>query len=149
MAENNYLSDTAMNWLLEDHNPGVRYLALRDLLELRPDDPELVIARGCAHQQWPIAVLLDQMKPEGYWSEPGPGYSPKYFSTVWSLILLGQLGASVEMDARNPLSCQYFLDHALTDVWQMKLERHCHHSRVLRTAPAMRFALGKYSCSSV
>ena len=39
--------------------PGVRYLALRDLLDLAPDDPELAAARRAAHRAGPIAAILD------------------------------------------------------------------------------------------
>jgi hypothetical protein len=55
------------------------------------------------------------MHPEGYWVEPGPGYRPKYSSTVWAVIMLAQLGASVHIDERIRQACIYLLDHALTD----------------------------------
>jgi hypothetical protein len=54
------------------------------------------------------------MEEAGYWVEPGPGYNPKYRSTVWAIILLAQLGATVEEDARIALACHYLLDQALT-----------------------------------
>ena len=53
------------------------------------------------------------MAPEGYWVEPGPGYNPKYRSTVWAISLLAQLGARIEQDARIGRACAYLLDHAL------------------------------------
>jgi len=101
-------------WLLSPDSPGVRYLALRDLLDLPPDDPELLAAQKTAHKLGPIATILDKMHPDGYWSEPGPGYNPKYFSTVWSLILLSQLGASAALDERIRRACAYILDQGLT-----------------------------------
>ena len=100
-------------WLLEPNDPGVRYLALRDLLDRSADDPELSAARRLAHAAGPIATVLDAMVPEGYWVEPGPGYNPKYRSTVWSLILLAQLGARIEEDERIGRACAYLLEHAL------------------------------------
>jgi hypothetical protein len=39
-----------LNWLLEEDNPGVRYLALRELLELPETDQELIESREKAHQ---------------------------------------------------------------------------------------------------
>jgi hypothetical protein len=54
------------------------------------------------------------MEEEGYWKRPGTGYGPKYKSTVWALILLAQLGASVKEDKRIKLACKYYLDQALT-----------------------------------
>ncbi len=53
------------------------------------------------------------MSKEGYWAKEGPGYNPKYRSTVWALIMLAQLGASAKQDERIALACSYFLDHAL------------------------------------
>jgi hypothetical protein len=105
--------ENVLNWLLEPCDPGVRYLALRDLLDRPDDDSELKSARRAAHEQGPIAHVLKNMHAEGYWAKAGPGYSPKYRSTVWSLILLGQLGASVHEDTRIATACAYLLDHAL------------------------------------
>ena len=104
----------SLSWLLEPESPGVRYLALRDLVGLSPDDSELRAARKAAHQSGPIATVLSKMDTSGFWCEPGPGYNPKYRSTVWSLILLAQLGASIHEDARIATACAYLLDHAFT-----------------------------------
>ena len=96
MAWQDQLKGDSLAWLLEPDDPGVRYLALRDLLDRPADDAELLAAQQAAHVQGPIATILDAMAPEGYWVEPGPGYNPKYRSTVWSITLLAQLGASVD-----------------------------------------------------
>jgi hypothetical protein len=114
MSWQDQLKGNPLPWLLEPESPGVRYLALRDLLELPQDDPELATARRAAHQQGPIAAILAQMDQAGYWVEPGPGYNPKYRSTVWSVIMLAQLGAAVAEDPRIASACAYLLDHALT-----------------------------------
>src|SRR3990170_3898142 len=103
-----------LSWLLEQEDPGVRYLALRDLVKLPPEEPELCAAREKAHFQGPIADLLQAMDEQGFWVEPGPGYYPKYRGTVWSLVTLAQLGASVAVDERIKAACAYLLDHTLT-----------------------------------
>jgi hypothetical protein len=103
-----------LNWLLEKNNPGVRYLALRDLADCPADSPELITARSDAYKDGPIATILKNQQVDGYWVESGPGYNPKYTSTVWSIILLAQLGASALDDARIQRACDYLLDHALT-----------------------------------
>jgi len=113
------LKGDALTWLIESDNPGVRYLALRDLCDLPPDAPELLAAREAAHFQGPIATVLAEMHPDGYWAEPGPGYNPKYFSTVWALILLAQLGAVASLDERIQRATAYFLDHGLTQFGQI------------------------------
>ncbi len=110
------LSQETIHWLTEENNPGVRYLALRDLQET--PQPELDNAAEAAHKDGPIATVLEHMEPEGYWGEPGPGYLPKYTSTVWSVILLGQLGASIQADPRIVKACEYVINNTLTEYGQ-------------------------------
>lgn len=121
MGWQDQLNGDPLSWLLEERDPGVRYLAMRDLLDLSADDGDLISARETAHRQGPIAVILDEMDPEGYWVKPGAGYAPKYHGTVWSLIMLAQLGASAETDARISQGCGYLLEHALTEYGQFSI----------------------------
>lgn len=102
-----------VDWLLEPDDIGVRYLALRDLVDA--DAKELATAKKQAHDEGPIAQVLANMENEGYWGKPGAGYNPKYTGTVWSVILLAQLGASSEIDNRIATACSYVLDHTLTE----------------------------------
>ena len=115
MSWKDQLRADPLPWLLDGAEPGPRYLALRDLMDCSPGDSNVVEARRLAHTQGPIAALLSRMAPEGYWAKPGPGYRPKYTSTVWSVITLAQLGASIEVDPRIERACTYVLDHALRD----------------------------------
>jgi hypothetical protein len=101
-------------WLLEKKDPGVRYVALRDLANIPINSPELITARSEAYSEGQIGTVLKLMSPGGYWQKPGAGYNPKYFSGVWSLILLSQLGASVNDDQRIRHACEYYLNHAYT-----------------------------------
>lgn len=107
------MENKAVDWLLEADAPGIRYLALRDLVSA--DTKTLSAARKQAHTEGPIALVLANMQKEGYWEEPGAGYYPKYTGTVWSVILLAQLGASIEMDNRISTACSYLLNHNLTE----------------------------------
>lgn len=113
MAWQDQLNADSVSWLISSSSPGVRYLALRDIADLPSEHPDLIAARVAAHQSGPIATVLDQMTEQGYWSKPGPGYNPKYFSTVWSIILLAQLGAHMEQDPRIARACAYIIDQAL------------------------------------
>ena len=106
--------DSTLEWLLDPASPGVRYLALRDLVGLPANDRELLAAQKAAHTQGPIAAILAEMHKDGYWSKPGPGYNPKYYSAVWSLVMLAQLGASAAMDERITRACDYLLKKGLT-----------------------------------
>jgi hypothetical protein len=113
MSWKQHLKADPLPWLLEESEPGVRYLALRDILRLPESDPQMIKARQAAHQQGPIALILAEMHPDGYWIEPGPGYNPKYRSSVWSLILLASLGANIKEDARIRKAINYYLEQAL------------------------------------
>ena len=115
MSWQNQLNGDSLSWVLEEDSPGVRYLAMRDLLDMAQDQPELQAARTEAHTDGPIATILDEMEKDGFWARPGPGYNPKYRSSVWSLILLAQLGASVSEDERIAQACEYMLANGLTD----------------------------------
>lgn len=105
--------NNVLDWLLEKNDLGIRYLALRDLLNATPDDADFREARKQAHSIGSIAAIMDKMEASGFWAKPGPGYTPKYYSTVWSVILLAQLGADAALDERIALACDYLLDHAL------------------------------------
>ena len=108
------LNDDPMPWLLEDDagNPGVRYLALTQLLDKPSDDAEVLDARRAVMSTRPVPIILEAQEPEGYWEEPGPGYRPKYRSIVWSVSMLAQLGADGS-DPRIQKACEYLLEHAI------------------------------------
>jgi len=88
------LKANPLPWLLEPDpaNLGIRYFARRDLLGRPADDPEVEAAQAEVMKTGPVPVILDAQATEGYWVKPGPGYSPKYQSTLWSLLFLAQLG---------------------------------------------------------
>jgi hypothetical protein len=118
MSWQEQLKGYPIDWLLEQGDPGPRYLALRDLMDLAADDGDLILAQETAHRQGPISVILDAMEEPGFWVKAGPGYNPKYFSTVWSLILLSQLGASMHLDKRIERACHYMMENGLTEFGQ-------------------------------
>lgn len=99
------------DWLLEGDDPGVRYLALRDIVEA--GEKEVKAARRKAHREGPIAIILDNMNPEGWWINPRHVYVPKMQGTSWSIISLAQMGGSIEEDKRIATACSFLLDHAL------------------------------------
>ena len=116
------LKDDPTPWLLEPvlstvegsdlANPGVRYFALRDLLDRPEDDPEVRQARAAIMTTGPIPAILEAQYPDGYWVKPGSGYSPKYRGTVWQIILLAELGANPS-DERVRRGCEYLLNHSI------------------------------------
>ena len=120
MPWQNQLRGDSLSWLLEADSPGVRYLAVRDLVD-DVTEAELSTAREAAYRDGPIPTILENMSTEGYWAKEGPGYNPKYRSTVWALIMLAQLGASTQQDERIARACSYLLDHALTEGGQFSM----------------------------
>lgn len=102
-------------WLLEPQDAAVRAVTLRDLLDVPANDADLLKAEASAVENGPVASLLNEMLPDGYWVVEGPGYLPKYRSTVWSFITLAQLGAKTHWDQRIVMAGKYILDHTLCE----------------------------------
>lgn len=67
------LNDDPRPWLLDTANPAVRHLALRQLCDRRPDDPDVRTARSAAMAVDPIASMLAAQDPGGWWGAPGSG----------------------------------------------------------------------------
>ncbi len=86
------MSERVVNWLLDEANPSVRYFTLRDILDKREDDPQVLVARRLIQESEVVKKILRKQNPEGYWMEPADPYHPKYRSSYWTIMLLGQLG---------------------------------------------------------
>lgn len=110
-----HLKSDSVPWLIEqdEDNPGPRFFALRDVLDLESEHPDVVNAQRAVMESGPVPKILDAQHPDGYWVEPGPGYYPKYRGTVWQIIFLDQLGADGR-DNRVRTGCDYILEHART-----------------------------------
>jgi len=113
------LNGNPIDWLLNSSIPEIRDMALGDLLDVPLNDPRRRTARQEAISSGNTGLVLSHMEPEGYWVKPGPGYGPKYKSTVWAVTLLGQLGAKVTDDPRIHTACLYVLDNAMAEHGQM------------------------------
>lgn len=107
-----------IDWLLQDTSPEIQYLTHTEILNVSPDDPSLKRLQQQTYQKGVIAEILAHMQPEGYWEKAGPGYLPKYRSTVWSILLLAQLGAKTQYDSRIKTACDYLCQNALTSQGQ-------------------------------
>ena len=101
-------------WLLEPDpaNPGVRYFTLRDLLGELETTREVRAARAAVMDSGPVPVILDNQEDDGHWVKAGGSYSPKYRSTIWSLIWLAELGAD-PADELVRRGCEYVLGHSM------------------------------------
>ncbi len=55
-----------LSWLLDSSDPGIRYLALRDLMDLPTDNAELIAAQELAHKKGEISLVLEKMDEAGF-----------------------------------------------------------------------------------
>jgi hypothetical protein len=121
MSWEEIVSEETLAWLLEPDPAGVRFLTLRDILDRPADDGDRLAAEQDAYLRGPIFNILAEMAPEGFWEQPGAGYYPKYRGSVWSLLMLAQLGASVHRDVRIARACNYIIDHSFTSGGQFTI----------------------------
>lgn len=86
MSWKNQLRSDSTSWLLESENPGVRYLAMRDLLDLAPDDKKLKSARKLAHKEgrWALEYNYDGKT----WMRFGKMKEPNEWVTLRALRVL-------------------------------------------------------------
>ena len=86
---------SVMGWLTEPDQPAVRYLAMRDLLDVSGGD--LTKARKAIPSRGWVKQIFQKRLPGGYWDNGENLYRPKYFSTNWMLLTLSDLGVTREL----------------------------------------------------
>jgi hypothetical protein len=86
------MGKTALDWLLEEDQPAIRYLTLTQLLHKPRDDPEVESAREMIPRKGWAADILSRQDPGGWWVSDETLYKPKYQSTNWMLLILSDLG---------------------------------------------------------
>ena len=98
-------SDRVINWLLEDSQPSIKYLALTQLLGRTDKDPVARSARELlTHRGW-AAEILSKQHPDGWWISGKSLSRPKYTATYWMLLILSDLGVTKE-DPRIRKACE-------------------------------------------
>ena len=97
------------DWLLEEDNPPVRYFTLTDLLNRSESAAEVVRAKQQIMETGIVPQILNKQKNGGYWGVPSDFYiRSKYKGTVWTLIILAELGADGR-DERVRKACEFIL----------------------------------------
>jgi hypothetical protein len=86
-------SNEFIDWLLAAKTPSIRYKTLRHLLRRKSEDAEVQSTLTKAMNAPPISTILTGQTPAGNWSPERTYYSPKYFSSHWSMLLLTELDA--------------------------------------------------------
>ena len=97
-------------WLLEG-DPSVRYFTLTGLLGAAPDAPQVQEARRAIMTEGPVPRILAEQRADGHWEGPDRFYTAKYRGTVWTLLILAELGAD-GADARVRAACEAVLRDA-------------------------------------
>ena len=85
-------SGGAIDWLLEEAEPSIRYMTLTRLLGRAEKDPDVKSTKKRIGQQGWAAEILAKQKPGGWWGHEENLYRPKYLSTNWMLLILSDLG---------------------------------------------------------
>jgi hypothetical protein len=82
-----------IDWLLEESNPSVRYLTLRDILLNGNKDRQLEVCREAIQESPVVKKIISKMDEKGYWGDSENPYLPKYKSSYWQIVVLGLLHA--------------------------------------------------------
>ncbi|MFQ5553323.1 MAG: prenyltransferase/squalene oxidase repeat-containing protein [Thermoplasmata archaeon] len=101
--------DPALEWLLEEDEPSIQYLALTQILERPEDDGEVQSAKERITFEGWAAAILDRQEDGGWWVGEESLYGPKYTSTNWMLLILSDLGLT-KSDPRIDRACQLWMD---------------------------------------
>jgi hypothetical protein len=105
----------ALEWLLEENQPSIRYLTLTQLLGKPEDDPDVESAKETIAKKGWAADILAQQAPGGWWVSDESLYLPKYQSTNWMLLILSDLGMT-RGDPRIEKACELWIQRfAKTD----------------------------------
>jgi hypothetical protein len=104
-----FLNADPTEWLLEEEDPSVRYYTLIDILNKKANSSEVLETKDEIMDQELVKNILSKQKPGGYWFEPENFYSKcKYKGTIWSYIILAELGAAGE-DKRIRKAAEFIL----------------------------------------
>jgi hypothetical protein len=108
----NFFKEDTLNWLMEYENPSVRYFTLRDLLDKRADDPEVLKTKTFIMLRGPVARILSKQTRDGFWKKREDFYlKSKYKGTSWQIAILAELGASGKDDGIKQ-ACEFILKHS-------------------------------------
>jgi hypothetical protein len=100
-----------MPWLLEGDDPSLRFFTLTELLGRSPDSPEAAAARREIMTSGAVPRILAAQGEDGHWEGRDRFYTAKYRGTVWTLIILAELGADGG-DERVRRGCEALLRDA-------------------------------------
>lgn len=109
-----FLLKSPVEWLLEKENPSIRYFTLLDLFDKEETDTEVEEAKAAIPTSKVVSKIFSKQQPKGYWENRESPYHPKYKSTYWQIMTLGQLGID-KTDKRVQKACEFVLNLQLTE----------------------------------
>jgi hypothetical protein len=101
--------EQVMDWLLEEEQPAIRYLALTQLLDRPQTDPEVQSASKAIPVRGWAADILARQESGGWWGCGENLYRPKYLSSNWMLLILADLGLT-RRELRIRKACELWLE---------------------------------------
>lgn len=105
----NYLKADPRDWLLEEDNPSVRYLALTELASKPASKASIKKVKREIMNASPVPTILFKQNEGGYWETAEGFYDSKYRGTVWQLLILAELYADGN-DNRVKRAVEFILD---------------------------------------
>ncbi|MFO7612349.1 MAG: hypothetical protein R6W99_07700 [Clostridia bacterium] len=104
------LKEDPTDWLLEEENPSVRYLTLKNILDRANDDKEVMTAGQEIMQTGIVPDILKKQREQEYIQTYPRFYTSKYAGLVWSLITLAELGAEATPQIKE--QCEYLFENS-------------------------------------
>lgn len=105
------LKADATDWLLEENNPSVRYLALTELFDKPQTDSEVAETKKAIMTTGVVPKILAKQSSDGSWETPNAFYTAKYKGTSWQLIILAEHAADPS-DPRIKKACEFILKNS-------------------------------------
>lgn len=99
------------DWLLEEENPSVRYLALTELCDVPMDNPQAKKTKAAVMKTGVVPAILAKQDKGGFWEAADRFYVAKYKGTVWQLVILAELLADGS-DERISKACEFILENS-------------------------------------
>jgi hypothetical protein len=102
--------------LLEPNQPAVRYAAMTELMNRKPNDPDVRETYASIPTIGWVRNILKRQKPDGRWQSRPKGslYGPKYTATNWMALILSDLGMT-KADPRVRKTADLFFKEWMSD----------------------------------
>jgi len=104
---------SAVDWLLEEDQPSIRYLTLKEILGKAEKDADVKRAKANILKTGWAKDILDAQLPSGFWTSEKSLFLPTFHATFWMLLVLSDLGLTRE-DPRVDKAARLWMNHNAT-----------------------------------